>query len=455
MSDDPPAPLVNERPSANLAKQVNAPQSTPDTQIVRLQQKKPTRALSLRTAALFVSASIALAAKWSYGAPETFDPSDFKARTEHILSTTPLIDGHNDLPYLFRLQLDNKIYDQEFSFQTGLGSHTDLKRMREGRVGGQFWSTFIDCPDIVHMDDPNHAVRDTLEQIDVAKRLIAEVPDLEFCDNSKCARRAFKQGKIPSMLGAEGLHQVGSALAVIRQFHSLGLRYITLTHNCDNAFATAATTVTETGKDSGLSEFGVEAIKEMNRLGIMVDLAHVSHRTMLEALDVTRAPVILSHTGCHALAKSNRNVPDSVLRRLPSNGGVAMIYFVRKFIKPDDPDKASVDDVVDHILHVVKVAGWDHVGIGGDFDGTGYVVHGLEDVSKYPRLIEALLRRGATDEQVKKLAGENILRVWRQNEIVSETMKKAMKPVEAVWEGRQPSASFEGSALLPRLKPHY
>lgn len=166
------------------------------------------------------------------------------------------------------------------------------------------------------------------------------------------------------MLGAEGLHQVGSALAVIRQFHSLGLRYITLTHNCDNAFATAATTVTETGKDGGLSEFGVEAVKEMNRLGIMVDLAHVSHRTMHEALDVTRAPAILSHTACHALAKSNRNVPDSVLRRLPANGGVAMIFFARRFVKPQDPDSATVEDVVEHILHVAEVAGWDHVGIG-------------------------------------------------------------------------------------------
>lgn len=198
----------------------------------------------------------------------------------------------------------------------------------------------------------------------MAKRLIAEVPDLEFCDTSLCATRAFQQGRIPSMIGTEGLHQVGSAIATIRQFHELGLRYITLTHNCDNAFATAASTVTATGKDNGLSAFGVEAIAEMNRLGVMVDLAHVSHRTMHEALDTARAPVIFSHTGCYALAKSNRNVPDSILRRLPSNGGLAMIFFARKFIKPEDPDKATLQDVVDHILHAAAVAGWDHVGIG-------------------------------------------------------------------------------------------
>ena len=166
------------------------------------------------------------------------------------------------------------------------------------------------------------------------------------------------------MLGAEGLHQVGSSIAVIRQLYDLGVRYITVTHNCDNAFATAATTVTETGKDGGLSDFGRAAVMEMNRLGIMVDLSHTSHRTMRDVLAVTNVPVIFSHSGCYTIGKSFRNVPDDVLRMLKENGGLIMIFFAKRFIRPDNPDKASVDDVADHIFHAASIAGWDHVGIG-------------------------------------------------------------------------------------------
>lgn len=207
-------------------------------------------------------------------------------------------------------------------------------------------------------------MRDTLEQADVAKRLFAEYSDLQYCETAECARRAFKSGKIPSMLGAEGLHQVGSSIAVIRQLYELGVRYITVTHNCDNAFATAASTVTETGKDSGLSDFGRAAVMEMNRLGMMVDLSHTSHRTMRDVLALTKAPVIFSHSGCYTIGKSLRNVPDDVLRMLKQNGGLIMVFFAKKFIRPDNPDKASLDDVVDHIFHAASVAGWDHVGIG-------------------------------------------------------------------------------------------
>lgn len=200
----------------------------------------------------------------------------------------------------------------------------------------------------------------------MAKRFIAEYSDLEYCETSTCARKAFKSKRIPSMLGAEGLHQVGSAIAVIRQLYELGVRYITLTHNCDNAFATAASTVTQTGKDNGLSDFGHVAIKEMNRLGVMVDLSHTSHKTMRDALRVTRAPVIFSHSGCYAIGKTYRNVPDDVLERLKENGGVIMIFFAKKFIRPEDSEKATLDDVVDHIFHAASIAGWDHVGLGTD-----------------------------------------------------------------------------------------
>lgn len=287
--------------------------------------------------------------------------------------------------------------------------------MKEGRLGGQFWSVFVECdPNLTHPNGPTHAVRDTLEQIDAARRLIASTPELESCDTSSCVMPAFRKGKVPSMLGAEGLHQAGASIAVIRQLHGLGVRYVTLTHNCDNPFATAASTVTAsaTGGDAGLSAFGRAAVSEMNRLGVMVDLAHVSHQTMRDVLDVAEAPVIFSHSTRYALAPVYRNVPDEVLMRLKENGGVLMVMFVRKFLNSEDPASATTETVVDHIMHVAEVAGWDHVGIGGDFDGVGLtdVADGVNSVADYPALIQAVMRRGATDEQIRKLVGENILR---------------------------------------------
>lgn len=207
-------------------------------------------------------------------------------------------------------------------------------------------------------------VRDTLEQIDVAKRFIDENPELEYCETPQCAVSAFKNGRIGSMLGAEGLHQVGSSLAVIRQLYDLGVRYITVTHNCDNVFSTAASTVTETGVDGGLTDFGAKAVVEMNRLGMMVDLSHTSHKAMHQILDIVKSPVIFSHTASFKLAPNFRNVPDSVLARLGENGGVAMVFLVRRFINIDDPDSTDLDSAVDHIFHIAEVAGWDHVGIG-------------------------------------------------------------------------------------------
>lgn len=282
--------------------------------------------------------------------------------------------------------------------------------MRQGMLGGQFWSVFVECPDIAHLDDPTHSVRDTLEQIDVTKRMVAIYDDLHYCDNSICASAAFKHGKIPSMIGAEGMHQAGSSIAVIRQFFDAGVRYITLTHNCDNAFGTAASTVTATGRDAGLTDFGAAAVREMNRLGMMIDLSHTSHRTMRQVLDIARSPVMFSHSSCFALAANYRNAPDDVLARLRENGGVIMIMFVKRFLNAANPEAANIQTVVDHIMHVVEVAGWDHVGIGGDFDGTVTLANGISSVADYPKIIEAVMRRGATDDQVRKLAGENILR---------------------------------------------
>lgn len=327
--------------------------------------------------------------------------------------------------------------------------------MREGRVGAQFWSVFVECPDLKNLDDTSHSVRDTLEQIDVTRRFISEVDDFQFCDNSACVKSAFKAGKIASMLGAEGLHQTGSSIAVLRQLFDLGVRYITITHNCDNPYATAASTVTETGNDGGLTQFGAAGIREMNRLGMMVDLAHTSHQTMRQVLDVTESPVIFSHSTCYELAKNYRNTPDDVLARLKDNGGVLMVMFVKRFLNAESPDSADLERVVDHIMHITEVAGWDHVGIGGDFDGTVTLANGIESVADYPLLIQAVMRRGATDDQIRKLAGENLLRyvihikltyiavakemnrVWKENERVASRLSAQIQPVEDVWVGRR------------------
>ncbi|KKY18161.1 putative dipeptidase 1 [Phaeomoniella chlamydospora] len=382
-------------------------------QVVLAQRSNGSRLWTKKSALMMLLSSISIGV-WlamGYNPEQAIDHFDYTSRTERILKTTPLIDGHNDLPYLLRLELKNKIYDtNKFTFREHLASHTDLKRMKAGRVGGQFWSVFVECPDIVHLDDPNHNVRDTLEQIDVAKRFISEHDDFHYCETSTCAVKAFRAGKVPSMLGAEGMHQTGSSIAVIRQLWDLGVRYITITHNCDNPYATAASTVTETGKDGGLTDFGAAAIREMNRLGMMVDLAHVSHRSMRDILDIARSPVIFSHSSCYALAQNYRNSPDDVLAMLKSNGGVIMVMFVKRFLNAENPDAANLETAVDHIMHVVEVAGWDHVGIGADFDGTMTLANGINSVADYPKLIEAVMRRGATDEQIRKLAGENILR---------------------------------------------
>ncbi|TDZ17466.1 putative dipeptidase [Colletotrichum orbiculare MAFF 240422] len=343
------------------------------------------------------------------------------ARTRRVLRTTPLIDGHNDLPWQLRLELHNRIYNGRVDLGKKLLGHTDLQRMRQGMVGGQFWSV------------------DILEQIDVTRRFIGEHPQhLQYCDTAGCARRAFKSGRISSMVGIEGGHQVGSSIASIRQMYNLGARYITLTHNCDNAFGTSVSTVAAGGADGGLFALGFEAVKEMNRSGMMVDLSHVSHQTMRDVLGVARAPVIFSHSGAYGVEPHLRHVPGDVLRSVKRNGGVVMAVFVNRFLDMKNPDEATIHDVADHIFRIAEVCGWECVGIGSDFSGTPYVPIGLEDVSKFPDLIQLVMERGATDEQVRLLAGENILRVWESVERrAGEIQATGEKPVEAEYEGRQ------------------
>ncbi|KAI2465945.1 membrane dipeptidase-domain-containing protein [Annulohypoxylon bovei var. microspora] len=381
------------------------------------------------------------------------DPTNYAERTRRVLKSTPLIDGHNDLPWQLRIELHNRIYDGRVDLTKRLLGHTDIQRMRTGMMGGQFWSVYVDC-DVrqQHFEDPSWVVRDTLEQIDVTKRFIDEHPQhLQFCDTAACARKAFKSGRISSMIGIEGSHQVGGSIASIRQMYNLGARYITLTHNCDTSFGTSASTVAAGGVDGGLFKLGYEAIKEMNRIGMIVDLSHVSHQTMRDVLSVARAPVIFSHSGAYSLTPHLRNVPDDVLRTVKRNGGIIMAVFVNRFLKMKDPNQATIHDVVDHILHIAEVCGWDCVGVGSDFSGTPYTPIGLEDVSKFPDLIQLMMERGVTDEQIRLFAGENILRVWSKIEQrAREIQATGEKPVEEEYEGRDWHKGLKDSPWILR-----
>ncbi|RSL91673.1 putative dipeptidase [Fusarium oligoseptatum] len=384
---------------------------------------------------------------------DPIDPTDYVERTKRVLKTTPLIDGHNDLPWQLRIELHNRIYDGRVDLSKKLLGHTDIQRMRQGLVGGQFWSVYVDC-DVQqqHFEDPSWVVRDTLEQIDVTRRFVNEHPEhLQYCDTPACAREAFKSGRISSMIGIEGGHQVGGSIGAIRQMFNLGARYITLTHNCDNAFGTSASTVAAGGSDQGLFKLGYDAVKEMNRLGMMVDLSHVSHQTMRDVLGVTRAPVIFSHSGAYAVEPHLRHAPDDVLRLVKQNGGIVMAVFVNRFLNMKNPDQATIHDVVDHILHIADVCGWECVGIGSDFSGTPFVPIGLEDVSKFPDLIQLLMERGATDQQIRLLAGENILRVWeRIEQRAKELQGVGEKPIEAEYEGRKWHKGMKNSPWMLR-----
>ncbi|KAI0147948.1 membrane dipeptidase-domain-containing protein [Hypoxylon sp. NC0597] len=390
---------------------------------------------------------------WFLPAEPAIDPTNYALRTKRLLETTPLIDGHNDFPWLLRVELHNRIYDGKFDPKQRLLGHTDIGRMRQGMMGGQFWSVHVKCDAAQkHFEDPSCIVRDTLEQIDVAKRFIAESPEVfTYCETPACARAAFKNGRIASMLGIEGGHQLGGSIAAVRQAYDLGVRYITTTHNCDNAWATSASTVARGNPDEGLTKLGVAYVREMNRLGMMIDLSHVSHQTMRDVLSITRTPVIFSHSGAYSVTPHLRNVPDDVLRNIRQNGGIVMAVFVNRFLDMTDPSAVTIHDVVDHIWHLAEVAGWEHVGIGSDFSGTPFTPSGLEDVSKYPDLIELLMARGATDEQIRLLAGDNILRVWESIERrAQEIQTEGEKPVEEEWEGRKWHKGYKNSPYMYR-----
>ncbi|KAL2803406.1 membrane dipeptidase-domain-containing protein [Aspergillus granulosus] len=350
---------------------------------------------------------------------------------EQVLSLQPLTDGHNDFPFFLRAFYGDRIYQSNFSDQISLPFQVDFPRLAQGRLRGQFWSVYIGCNE-THPEPDYVYVHDTLQQIDLVHRLAERYPEhLEIVPDSTAFRRTFETSpsKIASFLGVEGLHQIGSSPATLRLYHSLGVRYTTLTHVCHNEYADSATPTTP--RHNGLSTAGRKIVHEMNRLGMAVDLAHVSAKTMHDALDISKAPVIFSHSSAYALCPHPRNVPDNVLHRLAENGGIIMITFFPEYTRCDDPASATLSDVADHIQYVGELIGYQYVGLGSDFDGMATAITGLEDVSKYPDLIKELLSRGVSVEDVAGVIGGNILRVMGDIENVSKQMiEDGITPLE-------------------------
>ena len=387
-------------------------------------------------------------------------------RAKAVLRTTPLVDGHNDLPWRIREDTLHANDLEAYDLRKRTPGMTDLERMKTGMVGAQFWSVYLpgepDASDYKRNGKvssvPGYA-RVQLEQIELARRMIAKYPErLVFATSTADVRRAFAAHKVGSLIGLEGGQAIENSLEVLRSYYDLGARYLTLTHNVTLDWVDAAL---DSARHSGLTPFGKEVVREMNRLGMLCDLAHVSPSVMSNVLDVSVAPVIFSHSGARALVDHPRNVPDSILRRVPSNGGVVMVPFVNSFVSRavfnDDAEinrvaadlrrrfpgdtvgqrrefaawrqahprpKATIADVADHIDYVRKIAGVDHVGIGSDFDGITENVVGLEDVSTFPALFAELARRGWSDADLRKLAGENVLRAFKQAEVVSARLRK-------------------------------
>lgn len=321
-----------------------------------------------------------------------------------ILSNAPVFDGHNDLPWALRQEWDYDIHAARLS-SVNSDLHTDIPSLRRGGVGAQFWSVYVASS----MSEPE-AVAATLEQIDCVYRLVSAFPDdLQLAVSAEDVLTAQRSGRVASLMGAEGGHSIANSLAVLRVLRRLGVSYMTLTHNDNTDWAASAT---GEAVDYGLTSFGREVVAEMNRLGMLVDLSHVHAQTMHDALDVTQVPVIFSHSSSRAVHDHPRNVPDDVLQRLATNGGVQMVTFVPHFITAE-PKNASLSDVVAHLEHSREVAGIDHIGLGGDFDGIPEGPEGLKRVSDYPNLLDALLERKWSPEDISKLTFHNVVRVLK------------------------------------------
>ncbi len=388
----------------------------------------------------------------------------FVARARAILRDAPLIDGHNDLAIALRerVGLATSTVDLRGHVE---GLDTDIPRLRAGGVGGQFWSVWVpaDLPEL-------EALRMAIEQLDIVHGFVTRYPEaFRLATTADEVDAAFRDGRVASLIGLEGGSMIASSMGVLRQLYARGVRYMTLTHWRTTRWADAAT---DPPQHDGLTPFGREVVREMNRLGMLVDLSHVSPGTMAAALDVAEAPVVFSHSGARAVTEHPRNVPDEILRRIPGNGGVVMAVFLSGFISnevanhmapaqaaedaylldhPDTPvaelresrlawlaehpaPRTTIGQVADHIDHLRAVMGVEHVGIGSDFDGGELLPDGLEDVSEFPNLLGELLRRGYTDDDVRAIAGGNVLRVMRGAEAAAERLQATREPSEATIE---------------------
>jgi len=389
----------------------------------------------------------------------TSAPSASLDAARELLREFPVVDGHNDLPWALREQVHYDLDARDIAGDRRAHLHTDIPRLRAGGVGAQFWSVYV-------RSDLPGAVTATLEQIDCVRQLIDRHPDaLRAAYTAADMEAARAEGRIASLMGAEGGHSIDNSLGTLRALHALGVRYMTLTHNDNVAWADSATDEPAVG---GLSAFGREVVREMNRLGMLVDLSHVAPATMRAALDTTSAPVIFSHSSARAVCDHPRNIPDDVLERLPGNGGVAMVTFVPKFVLQAAVDWTAAADenlrahgfhhletndeamkahrafeethprpvataatVADHLDHMREVAGVDHLGIGGDYDGTAFTPAGLDDVSGYPNLIAELLDRGWSRADLAKLTWQNAVRVLGAAEDVARAEQAARPPSNA------------------------
>ncbi len=412
--------------------------------------KRPPLARFLSVASAVSVSTPAIAHDTGDDAHEPAAPVNITDHARAVHDDSIVIDGHNDLPWQLR-KLGHTPFTERDLTQPQPDYHTDLPRLQAGGVDAQFWSAYVPVSTI----EDGGALRFGLEQIDLIHRMIARYPEaLELALTADDIERIAADGKVASLIGVEGGHAIEESLGSLRMMYDLGVRYLTLTHNDSLPWADAAT---DDPIAHGLSDFGRDVVAEMNRLGMLIDISHVSVETMHAVLDHTAAPVIASHSSAYAIAAHPRNVPDDVLKRLPDNGGVIMVNFYSGFVDPDavatreardaamdalraqhgddreafraaraayrqahPMPRGTVDTVVDHIDHIVKVAGIDHVGLGSDYDGVGVLPQGLEDVSTFPNLTQALLNRGYTEDDVHQINGGNLLRAMREAEAVAD-----------------------------------
>jgi len=411
---------------------------------------------------LAATALLALSGVFSLAA-ETLPDDPVLLRAQRLLRSTVLVDGHNDLPMAIRESKTAPRDVHAYDLRQRTAGDTDIARLRAGGVGAQFWSVYIPG------EGSGPFVGPQLEQIDIARQIIDRYPDTFMLATSVADVRAAKRaGKIASMLGMEGGYGLENSLAALRMYHALGVRYMALTHNAHLDWADAGAPLQP--RNYGLTPFGEAVVREMNRLGMLVDLSHAAQSTMAHALRITEAPVIFSHSSAKALCNVPRNVSDEILRELPRNGGVVMVTFVSSFINcevgkvlqpalvqiglraraaatPAEAERirtagyaalqlppTSIAMVADHIDHIRNIAGIDHVGIGGDFDGNDWWPEGLDDVSTYPKLFAELIRRGWSDDELRKLAGENLLRAWAQAEAVAARLQSERAPSTVIFE---------------------